>query len=201
VYLSQLHSQRCRTCEIEQASLNDWNNRRMKQEMCINVRQHPWKWPTGVWKRWEDNIIVRVGKRIVSGAFLMIEFGTTHLESSGNYVPCSVKLKMVHFACRGYLCVLYDWHSLHFSWNKSLVWNCVFCCHCICSILCPVEHRHFWSCVLPESIILLRNKCQSLPCIWHHHIPNMRFSSFSVTYVLFHICWGSGTSCNRALAW
>jgi hypothetical protein len=60
------------------------------------------------YERWEDNIIVRVGKRIVSGALLMIEFGTTHLEPSGNYVPRSVKLEMLHFACRGYLCVLYD---------------------------------------------------------------------------------------------
>jgi len=31
-------------------------------------------------------MIVRVGKRIVSGAFLMIEFGVTHLKPSGNYV-------------------------------------------------------------------------------------------------------------------
>jgi hypothetical protein len=63
------------------------------------------------------------------------------------------------------------------------VWNCVFCCHCICAILCPVKHKHFWSCMLPESIILLRNKCQSLPCILHHHIPNMWFSNFTVSHM------------------
>lgn len=47
----------------------------------------------------------------------MIEFGITHLKPNGNYVPHSVRLKILHFACRGYLCVLYDWHSLHFSWK------------------------------------------------------------------------------------
>lgn len=134
-------------------------------------------------------MIVRVGKRIVSGAFL-IEFGITHLKLSGNYVPHSVKLKMLHFAGKGYLCVLYDWNSLHFSWNKSFVWSCVFYCHCICSILCPLKHKHFCSCMLPESIILLRNKCQSLPCIWHHHIPNMWFSNFTVSHMCCFTCTG-----------
>jgi len=43
-------------------------------------------------------MIVRIGNRIVSGAFLMIEFGITHLIPSGTYVPRSVKLKILHFA-------------------------------------------------------------------------------------------------------
>jgi hypothetical protein len=30
-------------------------------------------------------MIVRVGKRIASGAFLMVEFGIIHLKPSGNY--------------------------------------------------------------------------------------------------------------------
>lgn len=51
-------------------------------------------------------MIVRVGKRIVSGAFLMIEFGITHLRSSGNSAPRSVKVRILQFACRGYLCIL-----------------------------------------------------------------------------------------------
>jgi len=32
VYLSQLHSQHCRMCEIEQALLNDWNNWRRSKK-------------------------------------------------------------------------------------------------------------------------------------------------------------------------
>jgi hypothetical protein len=50
-------------------------------------------------KRWEDNMLVRVGKRIVSGAFLMMEFRISHLKPSGNYVQHFVKLKILHFAC------------------------------------------------------------------------------------------------------
>jgi hypothetical protein len=142
--------------------------------MCINVRKPPWKWPTGIWRRWEDNMIVRVGKRIVSGAFLMIEYYP--LKPSGNYIPHSVTLKILHFVYRAYLCVLYDWHIQH-------LWNCIFYWHCICAILPPLKHKHFCLCMLQERIILLRYTCKSLPCIRHHHIPNMRFIIFTMSHM------------------
>jgi hypothetical protein len=53
----------CRICEIEQVLLNNCSNWRMKQEMCVNVRKRPWKWHPEVSRRWENNVIVRVGKR------------------------------------------------------------------------------------------------------------------------------------------